>query len=77
MLPLLLVLLLIEALELDRFMRGRMPDSMSSFWLLWSPAQRMRGGCFSGGWLPDILEAVVVGVMLRGEEGEGDEDGNK
>lgn len=73
MLPLRLVLLLIEALEFDRFMRGRMPDSISS---LWSPAQRMREDCFSGGWLPDILAAVGVGVLLGGEEGEGDEDGN-
>lgn len=74
MLPLLLVLLLIEALEFDRFIRGRMPDSISSFW---SPAQRMRGDCFSGGWLPDILAAVDVGVLLGGEEAEGDKDGNK
>ena len=74
MLPLRLVLLLIDALEFDRFIRGRMPDSISSFW---SPAQRMRGDCFSGGWLPDILVAVDVSVLLGGEEAEGDEDGNK
>lgn len=51
-----------------------MPDSISSFW---SPAQRMRGDCFSDGWLPDILAAVGVGALLESEEGEGDEDGNK
>lgn len=74
MLPLRLVLLLKEVLEFDRFMRGRVPDSISSFW---SPTQRMRGDCFSGGWLLDILAAVGVGVLLGGEEGEGDEDENK